>query len=142
MVNYFFCVEDRNEEGQNPKTEEGTLALSALLEKMGLINNGNGPEKTFTPSPPPKRASPEPNFHAMTQLRNIMRGIKPSNAARQVATQKILQKEIERQQKKQDEKLYESKERGTRCLEKFRDDLFLKPKSGMTSFLTFYKLYL
>ena len=119
-----------------------TLALSTLLAEMGLINNSNAPEKTFTPSPPPKPASPHPNSHAMTQLHNIMRGIKPSNAARQVATQKILQKEIEQQQKERDEKLYESKERGTRCLEKFRDDLFLKPKSGMSSFFTFYKPYL
>jgi hypothetical protein len=122
-----------------------TSALAVLFAEMGLLNYRKPnvpetPETIFTPSPPPKRTGPDPNSHAMTQLRNIMRGTKPSNAARQVATQKTLQKELERHLKERDEKIFESKERGTRCLEKFRDNLILKPRTGMTSFLQFYYL--
>ena len=78
--------------------------LAALFAGLGLNNSNATPETTITPSPPPKRAGPDPNSPAMTQLRNIMLGIKPSNVARQVATQKILQKEFERLQKEEEEK--------------------------------------
>ena len=104
--------------------------LTALFAKLGLINNSVAPETTITASPSPKSTS----SHLKPQLHNNIEMISPSNAVRQVATQKVFKKELERQTKEQDEKLYENKERGTRCLEKFRDDLLLKPKSGKVSF--------
>jgi hypothetical protein len=145
VVNPFSYLEDRNILGENPNTDETmeekmTSGLAALFTGMRLNDSATAPEAMITPSPPPKRASPDPNSYAMTQLRNIMRGIKPTNATRQVSSQKILQKEIERQQKEQDEKLYESKERGTRCLEKLRDDVFLKPRSGMHGIISMTNL--
>ena len=106
---------------------------------MGAFNPGTSFENkglgtTSMPTPPPKKKSPDPNSYAMTQLQHIMRGIKPSSASQKVASQKIIERELERQQKEEDERIYESKQRGTRYLEKFRDDMFLKPRSGTSLF--------
>lgn len=104
--------------------------LAALFAKLGLIDNSAGSETKITTSASPKSTS----SHLTAQLHNNMEMISSSNAVLQVAAQKVFEKELERQTKEPHEKLYESKERGTRCLEKFRDDLLLKPKSGKVSF--------
>ena len=91
--------------------------LAALFAKLGLT----APEMTTTTS------------HLTAQLdNNNMEVISASKAeGLQVGRKNVFsKKELERQTKERDEKLYESKERETRCLGKFRDNLLLKSKSG------------
>lgn len=105
-------------------SQEVNSGLAALFAKLGLI----APEMTTTTSLPLKSTS----AHLTAQLDNNMEVISASKAeGSQVGRKKVFsKKELERQTKERDEKLYESKERETRCLGKFRDNLLLTPKSG------------
>lgn len=75
-----------------------------------------------------------PNSHVMSQLHKLMEGVVLTGATRNVSAQIELKKELERKQKEEEKNMYDRKERGTRCLEKFREDV-LKPRSGMITFL-------